>query len=169
MQRIIIIGNAGGGKTTLARALAEKLRLPLYMLDTVQWQPGMKLTPLDELEKVLNGWTDEEKWIIEGFGPMELMPLRFKRADTIIYLDLPLMQHLLWVLKRQAQFAFKKRPELPPDSPTLPMTWDIVKALFKIHYKLRPQLLKMLEEERTFKKVVRIRSKGELAEFLKEF
>ena len=146
MERIVIIGNAGGGKTTLARALSQKLDLPLYMLDSAQWQPGMKLTPINELEKVLKKWTAQERWIIEGFGPMELMPLRFKAADTIIYLDLPLSQHLLWALKRQLQFAFKNRPELPPDSPTLPMTWQIIKALFKIHFKLRPQLLKMLEE-----------------------
>jgi hypothetical protein len=169
MERIVIIGNAGGGKTTLARTLSEKLDLPLHMLDSVQWQPGMIPTPLDELEKVLKSWTGEEKWIIEGFGPMELMPLRFKNADTIIYLDLPLSQHVFWALKRQIQFAFKNRPELPPNSPTLPMTWKIIKALFKIHYKLRPELLKMLEMEKAFKKVVWIRSKGELEEFLKGF
>jgi hypothetical protein len=169
MERIIIIGNAGGGKTTLARTLSEKLNLPLHMLDTVQWQPGWKLTPLDELEKVLKSWTAEEKWIIEGFGPMELMPLRFKNADTIIYLDLPLSQHIFWALKRQVQFAFKNRPELPHGSPTLPMTWKILKALCKIHYKLRPQLLQMLEKEKAFKKVVWIRSKGELEVFLKRF
>jgi adenylate kinase family enzyme len=168
MERIVIIGNAGGGKTTLARALSDKLDLSLHLLDSVQWQPGWKLTPLDELENVLKGWMAEEKWIVEGFGPMELMPLRFKNADTIIYLDLPLSQHISWALKRQIQFAFKNRPELPPNSPTLPMSWEIIKALFKIHYKLRPQLLKMLETEQAIKKVIWIRSKEVLEKFLKE-
>ena len=37
MQRILIIGNAGSGKTTFARLLAQKLALPLVHLDRIYW------------------------------------------------------------------------------------------------------------------------------------
>ena len=38
MQRILIIGNAGAGKSTFARLLAKKLQLPLVHLDKLYWQ-----------------------------------------------------------------------------------------------------------------------------------
>jgi len=40
MRKVAVFGNAGGGKSTLARLLAEVARLPLYPLDTIQFKPG---------------------------------------------------------------------------------------------------------------------------------
>ena len=40
MRKVAVFGNAGGGKSTLARQLAEVTRLPLYPLDTIQYKPG---------------------------------------------------------------------------------------------------------------------------------
>ena len=42
MTRVAIIGNAGGGKSLLARYLGETLRLPVHTIDDVQWDPGWK-------------------------------------------------------------------------------------------------------------------------------
>ena len=40
MQRIIIIGNSGSGKSYLARKLGERLSLPPIYLDHWFWEPG---------------------------------------------------------------------------------------------------------------------------------
>lgn len=40
MQRVAVFGNAGGGKSTLAKRLAELTRLPLYPLDLIQFKAG---------------------------------------------------------------------------------------------------------------------------------
>lgn len=40
MKKIAVIGNAGGGKSTLCRALGVALQLPVYAIDKVQWGPG---------------------------------------------------------------------------------------------------------------------------------
>ena len=37
MKKILIIGNAGAGKTTFAHQLASKLQLPLIHLDKLYW------------------------------------------------------------------------------------------------------------------------------------
>ena len=37
MERAIVIGCPGGGKSTFARALAEKTGLPLHHLDMMYW------------------------------------------------------------------------------------------------------------------------------------
>ena len=40
MERVIIIGCGGAGKSTLARALGEKTGLPVIHLDQIWWGPG---------------------------------------------------------------------------------------------------------------------------------
>ena len=43
--RIAIVGNAGGGKSTLARGLAKTLELPHLELDRILWRPDWTLAP----------------------------------------------------------------------------------------------------------------------------
>jgi shikimate kinase len=40
MQRIAVIGNAGGGKSTLCMQLSQALNIPVHMIDKIQWKPG---------------------------------------------------------------------------------------------------------------------------------
>ena len=40
MQRILVIGSPGAGKSTFARRLADTLDLPLMHLDQQYWLPG---------------------------------------------------------------------------------------------------------------------------------
>jgi hypothetical protein len=82
-RKISIIGNGGGGKTTLARALASRLELPLYHVDSVQFIPGMKRRPLEETRAQLDAWSNQSEWIIDGFGPMDSIEWRFKASDVI--------------------------------------------------------------------------------------
>ena len=41
MKRVAIFGNAGGGKSTLARGLAAITGLPLHMVDLLEFRPGV--------------------------------------------------------------------------------------------------------------------------------
>jgi gluconate kinase len=48
VKRVAVFGNAGGGKSTLARRLAEVTGLPLYPLDSIHWRRGGVEVPHDE-------------------------------------------------------------------------------------------------------------------------
>jgi adenylate kinase family enzyme len=48
VKRVAVFGNAGGGKSTLARRLAEVTGLPLYVVDMMQFKPGGAKVPDDE-------------------------------------------------------------------------------------------------------------------------
>ena len=51
MRKVAVFGNAGGGKSTLARKLAEATRLPLHSVDLMQWRVGGEPVPHDEYLK----------------------------------------------------------------------------------------------------------------------
>jgi adenylate kinase family enzyme len=40
MRRVAVFGNAGGGKSTLSRRLAEVTGLPLYIVDHIEYPDG---------------------------------------------------------------------------------------------------------------------------------
>lgn len=40
MRRVLIIGPCGSGKSTLARELAQRLCLPLVLVNPLYWKPG---------------------------------------------------------------------------------------------------------------------------------
>lgn len=47
MERILIIGGNGCGKTTLAQTLASKLELPLIHLDMLYWRDNWESASKD--------------------------------------------------------------------------------------------------------------------------
>ncbi len=45
MRRVAVIGNAAGGKSTLARALASVQGLPHHEVDAILWKPDWTAVP----------------------------------------------------------------------------------------------------------------------------
>jgi adenylate kinase family enzyme len=95
----MIIGNAGAGKSTLAKALAQKLRLPLYHLDKIFWLPGWKEISREDMTAAVNKIISEDEWIIDG-NYRRTIVYRAERADTIIYLNFQTINCLFGILKR---------------------------------------------------------------------
>lgn len=88
MQRVMIIGSPGAGKSTLGRQLAARTGLPLRHLDAEYWQPGWTEREPDEWMGKLAALVAEDAWIIDGnYGSS--LPTRLARADTVIHLDYP--------------------------------------------------------------------------------
>ena len=48
MKKVAVFGNAAGGKSTLARRLAELTRLPWYPLDTIEYRAGGDKVPHED-------------------------------------------------------------------------------------------------------------------------
>src|SRR5262245_45541346 len=104
-ERVVIIGNAAGGKSTLARALADWRGLKLVEVDSLLWQPGWKLTPMDQYERQHAEAIGADAWVIEGLGRPDSIPARLKRATEVILVDLPLWVHFWLAAERQMAWA----------------------------------------------------------------
>lgn len=84
MTRVSIIGNAGGGKSTMCRAICKKYGLPYFEIDKIQWKPNWVATPIDEYNEKHSGIISQDKWLVDGFGDWDSVLERFDAADTII-------------------------------------------------------------------------------------
>lgn len=160
IHKLAIIGNSSGGKTRMARRLAQLLELPLTHVDSIQFLEGMKIRPYKESIEIITGIHNQERWLIDGYGPLDILVKRLELADKIVMIDLPLWRHYWWASKRQIQNLWSRRQELPPGCDEL--NWQHTVKLFKTikssHQQMRPELLRILNRPNLKDKVVMINS-----------
>ena len=72
MKRVAVFGNAGGGKSRLARRLAALTGLPLYVLDKMQFREGGSAVPKEEFLAAHADLLRKDEWIIDGYGSTAL-------------------------------------------------------------------------------------------------
>ena len=116
MERILIIGCGGAGKSTLARQLGRKLDTPVVHLDKIFWKPGWVPISREEFDAALQVEMAKEKWIMDGNFDRTL-PARIKRCDTVIYMDFSRIACLLGVAKRILTTYGKVRPDMGEGCP----------------------------------------------------
>ena len=89
MERVMIIGCGGAGKSTLARKLGEKTGLPVVHLDQIYWAPGnWQHLEKAEFDERLMAELRKPRWILDGNFDRTI-GLRLQQCDTVIYLDYP--------------------------------------------------------------------------------
>jgi len=112
MNRIMVLGvSAGVGKSTFARELGERLDIDVVHLDALHWKPNWVEAPRKEFESAQKEIVTRDQWIIEG-NYSNTYDIRAGEADTIIYLELPLVVCLYRVTKRWLLHIGKTRPDM---------------------------------------------------------
>jgi hypothetical protein len=165
MKRVAVFGNAGGGKSTLAKRLAELARLPLYVADTMQWQTGGVAVPHEEYLRAHADLLRQDAWVIDGFGCATSAWQRFSRADTLVYVDLPLVTHYWWVTKRLIKGLWKAPEGWPENSPLWNSTIGSYRVIPLCHRKLTPRYRQLVADAAGSKRVHHLRSPAEVTAF----
>jgi thymidylate kinase len=98
--KIAVIGTSGSGKTTVARDLARRLGVPHVELDALFHGPGWAETPADEFRRRVAAATEGNGWVVDGNYANKLGDLVLQRADTVVWLDVPLRVALSRVTRR---------------------------------------------------------------------
>src|SRR2546430_14589625 len=103
IQRTVIIGNSGAGKSALAESLAASIHVPVIDLDLLNWKGNGYGRKRDEdaARRMTLEVSTQPLWIIEGVYGW-LADVALPRATALIWLDFP------WSLCRA--FFFERSP-----------------------------------------------------------
>ncbi len=88
MKKIVILGNSGGGKSTLADRLSKLLHIPVMHLDIATHDKNWNSLPYEEVVLMIQEFMKNESWIIEGQYTGYLYEERVHEADCIIFFDM---------------------------------------------------------------------------------
>ena len=163
MNRIIIIGCPGSGKTTLARQLSHKLKLPLVHLDKIFWTGNWEHLSREEFDKLLLIELQKPQWVIDGNFNRSI-PTRLQYCDTVIYLDFPQITCIISVLKRVIFSYGKTRPDMGGNCPEkfdlefLKLIWNFNKEHKRNYY----QTFKSIKN----KQVIILNSRKKVKDFI---
>ncbi|MFN2567166.1 MAG: DNA topology modulation protein [Gemmatimonadaceae bacterium] len=163
MERVLVIGAGGSGKTTVARTLAERLGLPLIHLDAHYWRPGWTPTPPDEWQSVVEALVAQPRWVMDGnYGGT--LDMRLAACDSVVFLDLPRRVCLWRILKRRTRYRGHTRPDVAPGCPER-LTWEFLRWVWTYPKRRRGRILERLRTL-TGRRVVILSSQREVERFL---
>ena len=162
MNKVAIFGNAGGGKSTLAKQLAEATGLPLHSLDKLQYRPGGEKIPHEQYLNNHRQLLEQPQWIIDGFGCKKSAWQRFAQADTLIHLDLSLPRHAWWITKRCLQGLVINPEGWPDNSPIWRSTYTSYRVLWLCHKHLTPAYRQLLIDNQHSKTIYHLRSPADI-------
>ena len=156
MDRILIIGINGSGKSTFANKLGAKLNREVIHLDSIYYKSGWQVAhqTRDEWKQKVKELVSKERWIIDGHYNSTLN-IRMPTADTIIFFNFNKLQCLYRVCKR----AFGKRqPFDKPEGNFNKLSWNLIKKLVIFPKK---KILKMLDQYSGTKKIFVVKNDKE--------
>lgn len=116
MERVLIIGNAGAGKSTFAGKLAQKTGLPLVHLDKIYWCGNWEHISREEFDLALQAELNKPQWIIDG-NFNRTLPHRLSHCDTVFFFDLPRIVCLWGITQRVLKNRGKTRPDMGGNCP----------------------------------------------------
>jgi adenylate kinase family enzyme len=162
MQRVLVIGPCGAGKSTLARKLGNKLALPVFHMDQLNWRPGWiessKAEIIAKLEQIVQG----DRWLIDGTYGGTLVE-RLKHADTVLYLDYPIRLCVARLLRRIWTYRGRTRPDMTEGCPE---RFDLEFLIYLLRWNSGPRIRTEARLKGHEDKIIRLHSPDELQNWL---
>lgn len=164
MERVLVIGSGGAGKTTFATELARRTGLPLIHLDAHFWRPGWVQPTGEQWADQVDRLAARPRWIMDGnYGGT--MAARLAVCDTAIFLDRPRLLCIWRVIKRRIQYHGRPRPDLAPGCPEK-LDVAFLRYLWNYPSQRRPTILERLEGLRAEQRGIVLRTEAEMSDFL---
>lgn len=161
MDKILIIGLQGSGKSTFANKLGKKLNREVIHLDKIYFEPGWKHTQTkEEWRQAIKHLVAQDRWIMDG-NYTSTLDIRIPAADTIIFFNFPKIVCFYRIFKR---IFHRAQPFDKAEGNFNKVSWDLID---KIIYFPRNKILEKLEPYKNTKKIYILKNSKEAERLLK--
>jgi len=140
MERILVMGSPGSGKSTFARRLSQVTGIPVVSLDALYWRPGWQPSDAAEFQARVAEAVRLPRWIIDGDYIWWAGDIRRGVADAVIWFDLPRRTCMVGLMNRIATSYGRVRPEMAEGCPER-INLEFFRYVWTYRREQRPKLL----------------------------
>ena len=159
MNKIIVIGCPGSGKTTFSEKLRDRINLPLFHLDAIWHRADRTHISRDEFDARLSQILSLDSWIIDG-NYSRTLERRISACDTVFLFDLASEVCIDGATERLG----KKRCDMPwVDTELDP---DLRREIEEFGEKNLPAIYELFEKYKYGRMIVVFKSRAEADEFI---
>lgn len=123
VKRLLIVGTSGVGKSTLARAAADRLGLPFMASDDYWWEPGWKPARDEDVRARVAAIADQDRWVLESNFD-SLRDSLWPRADLVVWLDFARPVVFARIVRRNLGWALRHRTVWAGNRMTFRRAWS---------------------------------------------
>lgn len=165
----MITGGPGSGKSTLAMRLGELTGLPIFHIDKIHWTEGWVERSREEKDQLTHEVHMKDAWIFEG-AYSSTYAERIARADTFIWLDVPVLVRLWRVVWRSIRDFGQVRPDMADGCPERINleTLHFLAFIWRTRHSARAKLSSLYTDPPSHVTVVRLTSIAEVELWLKQ-
>ena len=110
MQRLVVVGTSGAGKTTVAGQLALILGVRHIELDSLHWEPDWTEADPETLRQRVQVAVLTDGWVVDG-NYSAVRDLIWPNTDTLVWLDYRLTR-VMWQVTTRTVRRIATREEL---------------------------------------------------------
>ncbi|WP_193610758.1 adenylate kinase [Nocardioides lijunqiniae] len=122
MQRVLVYGVTGSGKSVAAARLGDVLGLPVTFVDELTWHPGWVAVPTDEQRAAIARVVAGDGRVLDG-AYSTWLDLVVERADLVVGLDYPRWLSFQRLLRRTLRLIRTQQPTCNGNTETWRQLW----------------------------------------------
>lgn len=145
VERVLVVGCSGGGKTTFSAKIAESFGLEFLSLDRdVRWLPGWVERDRREQREIIADMVQRSRWVMDGSGASSF-DIRLPRTDLVLWVRVPRRVALLGLLKRVSRFYGSVRPAMADGCPEPLPDREFLSYIWNFEKKYSPIFIKQID------------------------
>lgn len=168
MQRILVMGSSGSGKSTFAQRLSDITGIPMVSLDALYWEPGWVPSDNAGFDARVTDAAHQPRWIIDGnYTSSGAGELRRSTADAVFWFDLPRRTCMTGILSRIVTSYGRVRPEMAPGCPEK-IDFEFFRYVWTYRQVQRPKLLEYFEGLRPDQPLIAFTNRTQADQYLRK-
>jgi adenylate kinase family enzyme len=163
LNRIVVIGPPGAGKSTVALRLGKLLGIDVFHLDELYWQRGAPPRP-EEWVALESELIARERWILDG-NYSRTLPARLEAADAVVFLDFSTARCLFRFVRRRLAHRTGSIPGMAADRRPY-VNVGVLRQIATFRTDHRPSILQALSALSKGRRIVILRTPRSVRRFL---